>query len=289
MANTPNTATAPKIQYQQIGSGYLTNDSSKAGQVYAGAEQVGGHMVGDSWEVDPSIAARKSNVIDALMGTKITQQDINEAERGPSQETITAKQAAQDEWAKKKFGTSDIYVDYGDSSKGMRTSTIYANKDGKYVNTGISLTSKDANVGDAASILGVLSSPLTATFAPGLSEMLGGGALGKIGANAIIGGTTSALTGGNPLKGAVAGGLSGATPALTGALTPVFGDAATMISRAAIGGAKAAITGADPITGILTNMIPGNITGNQAIDSFMSTLFKGQITKSRAKPIKKGP
>ena len=102
----------------------------------------------------------------------------------------------------------------------------------------------------------------------GLSNILGGGSAGAVGAGALLGGAQAAATGGDFLKGALTGGATGGFGA---AAAPIVGEivgsaglsgaAADIAKAAAISAGKAAITGGDPLQAALAAAVGTGVGG----------------------------
>ena len=127
----------------------------------------------------------------------------------------------------------------------------------------------------------------------GLAGALGGGALGTIGAGAILGGGMAAATGGNILKGALAGGIgsgvsglsAGATSSLTKTLVSsgLSQGVASTIAGAVTGAATSALTGGDPMQGALggaANLAIKSGLDSSGILSGLSPVEASAITKA---------
>ena len=245
MATNPS---SPQKSYSpvQVGNGILQYDPSKAGAKFAGQLN---WMAGDNEETlqhDANNSARLYSFAAQALG--LTTMDANANDSGDD----GSYKAKMDDWLVKKFGTKDIVTDYNADGKTATTRFYKNDGTGTYRDLGISYTGADAGAGDLAAILSVVGAPIVNMVAPGLSASLGGGAIGKIGAGALVGGGISAVSGQNILKGAVSGGIGASSSILAPAFAPVFGDASGIISKAITGGASAAVKGGNPLVGAIT-------------------------------------
>lgn len=83
-----------------------------------------------------------------------------------------------------------------------------------------------ASVHDGDPVTGAIIGGGTAAVAPGITDFLGGGMLGQIGAGAVLGGGTAAITGKDIGKGAVIGAAGGAIPGIADVIAPALSDIA---------------------------------------------------------------